>query len=175
MKNLIYITLSIITLQSCVSEKRCLEKFGDISHEVKSDSVRIERVVEYRDTIIEIPGASSVVSVNAPCDTNGILKDFQKSFKDKTGKSTVTVKGSNNTITAECECEGENLIIKKQKERIREFEAITSTKKNTATLTKTKSPWWAKWWLYPVCAIIGWICGALGVHKLIWKLIKGFF
>lgn len=174
MKHFAYILIACL-LTSCVTQERCLEKFGNTASAVSNDSIVIERVTDYRDTVIEVPGATSFAFVDAPCDTNGILKVFQKTFKDKTGKATVTVKAENNKLSAECNCDGEKVIIEKQRERIRQFETSQSSEKNTAVLTEVKAPWWAKWWLYPACIVGGWTCGALGVHKLLWKLIKSFF
>lgn len=174
MKNFAYILIAFL-LTSCVTQQRCIDKFGSNSTEVTSDSIRIERVTEYRDQVIEIPGATSVVMVESPCDTNGVLKNFQKTVKDKSGKATVTVLTNNNTLTAECDCDEEKVVIEKQKQTIKELQSSNSNQTNTQTLTETVAPWWAKWWLYPVCIAGGWTCGALGVHKLLWKLIKSFF
>ena len=71
MNKLITILIGIFLLSSCVTQKRCLEKFPSTNDTIKVVTVRDSIV--YRDTIVKvyIPGEIRIDSVEIPCPDPG--------------------------------------------------------------------------------------------------------
>lgn len=86
MKNLIVLFCGLILISSCVTKKRCAEKFPPEITSFDSSSSTVKII--YRDTLVHdtIPGDTVIVEVEADCDpvTGKLLnKPYTTVYSDK--------------------------------------------------------------------------------------------
>lgn len=148
--------LIIFLSSSCITERRCANKFGTSS---SSDSVRVEIETVYRDSIITIAGDSVHVYLQNPCDSTGQLKPSAFVKESSSGRSRATVVVNQKGIEINCDCDQEKLIITKMKERIEQM----SSQKSEVKIVKP-APRWS--WFYVYTFIGGIVVGFIISLKL---------
>lgn len=116
----------LLLIFGCKAKQTTLEKVI-----TKTDTIFTEKVKE-----IQVP-IESIVTINNPCDSTGILKGFKQRFKTKTVY--VTVEGKNNEIDVKI-----NLDSIKQ-EAVKEYVSKNTSEIETIEIIKYKIPKWV-WW-----------------------------
>ena len=114
---------------------------------VSTDSVRVERVTEYRDSLIQVPADSSWLQALIECDSNGraYLKQIEN-YQVK-GRSTLPeVSIQNNRLQVNCRCDSAAIYIKYA--RIFDRSSRVSKVKETVTVEVNRLTWWQKVRLY---------------------------
>jgi len=162
--------VSLGLLSSCVTQKRCAQKFGDRTEIIKTDSFFRDRLVEVRDTIIKTKLDTVTALIESPCDSNGHLKDF---YIEKKGNNNavIIIESRGDSIYAEARCDSLEMIITKQRETIVQLAFQSTGTKETTTLTVKRVPRYAKWYMIPLYGLIGIVIGYMKPHRLL-RLIK---
>jgi hypothetical protein len=115
---LIFIAILLITLcTSCgVVKDHYVKKYCKPSSNIKDSIVLIYKDsirINFKDSIVIIKGGNIESEINNPCDTNGLLKDFEQRFKS--GNNTTIITGKNGKIYIKSNCEDQ---INKYKEQV---------------------------------------------------------
>lgn len=137
MKKILLILISIISLSSCISEKKRAKICNTCA--VK-DSISYKEIIKLKDTIIYRNIAGPVQYLENPCkllcDSLGKLKPFE--IKTKKNGLTSTIKSVGNSIAVDCSADSLKLVISGLKETVREYSSrkaviryIECTKKHT--------------------------------------------
>ena len=154
-------------LTGCATSKRCAKKWGGNKQVERKDSIVYETV--YEDTTIVLPGDTTKVVVEQPCDSNGILKAFKYRLNTAKKRSTAIVQSRDNRLEVECLCEEERAEITRLREKITEkhFNQV----KETVTLKERYIPWFARLKWFVVFIIASYVAGTIKLHKLILQLL----
>jgi hypothetical protein len=111
------------------------------------DSIRIERVTEYRDTMIQVPADSSWLQALIECDSNGQAYLRQIENYQVSGRSTLPrVSLQNNQLQVNCRCDSAAIYAKYS--RIYDRSSQSSTVKETVTIEVNRLTWWQKTQVY---------------------------
>ena len=153
----------IAAISACATEQRCAEKY---STSFTSDSLKVEIRETVRDTIIYVPGDSAVIYIANPCDILGNLKPniFERVGSNAKSKATVVISPAG--IKVNCECKEEYLIIKQLQ---REIDRLQFHSTKTKAVYKEKNSFWSQFATGTIILLIGYLLGAIGIHKLIFK------
>jgi hypothetical protein len=153
----VVVTLGLIIFlsSSCITERRCANKFGTSS---TSDSMRVEIETVYRDSIITIQGDSVHIYIENPCDSLGNIRPTAIVQRSINGRSTATAVISSEGIAIDCSCDQEKIVIKKMRERINAMRSEKSLQKIVEP-----APRWS--WFYVVLISVGFIGGLIISYK----------
>ena len=126
MKTLSHIVLFaiLILMASCATQRRCAQRFPP--QVVAQDSTSLEKIIEYKDTIITTPGDSVFLHDTLPCP--GV--NYTKEVKSKSGRTTATATIRNNHLSVDCRTDSLELVINSLR---REYN--NSTRNITKTIT----------------------------------------
>jgi hypothetical protein len=110
---------------------------------VSSDSVRIERVTEYRDTTIQVPADSSWLQALIECDSNGraYLREIEGYHTGERSKMP-GVRIQDNVLKVDCKCDSTLIYLKFSK--IYDHTTQTDVRKETVTVEVNRLTWWQK-------------------------------
>jgi hypothetical protein len=136
---LLFCLFTIVFFMSCVTQKRCLQKFPP--QIITKDSTVIKDSTIYRDTTITIPGDSTTIHDSLPCPD----VKYHKVAKSKSGRTTATVDINNGKLTVNCKTDSLQQKIDSLKTHIRSMERYRSEVK-LVPVPKYKTPAWC-WWL----------------------------
>lgn len=145
MKRLITIIILATTISSCVTQKRCNEKFPP--------NEKTETVIEYRDSIIEvkvpvnIPGQVIYLASDLKCDSAGIVRDFK--LKEKKGNVTAIVEVKDGKLTVECKTDSLEM-------EITHMAKVQNVYKSKVTelvheIEKVRAPWYLEYLVWYFC------------------------
>lgn len=112
-----------------------------------SDSSRIERITEYRDTTIQVPADSSWLEALIECDSTG--KAYLKEIAGyKTGKQSTlpSVRIQDNMLKVDCKCD--SVAIYHKLSRIYDHSSQVRVEKETVTVEANRLSWWQKTQIY---------------------------
>lgn len=145
--------LSIVLFTSCVTQKRCAEKYPpEVS--VK-DSIIEKEVITYRDTTIIIPGDTVQIIDTIPCP--GIV--YKKKATSKSGHTTIDVSIDNGKLKVDCKTDSLQQVIDSLatifKDR-QHFKTTTVTYPVPVEIVKYKTPKWAWYLLAFNVVFFGW-------------------
>lgn len=138
MKKIIAAGILLLTLASCVTQKRCLQKFPP--QIVTKDSIVVKDTTVYvtlRDTI---PGDSVVLHDSIPCPD----VQFHKEVKSPSGRTTAKVDINKGKITVDCKIDSLNRVIDSLQVKLKTTEAYHSEVKTVEVpVIKKRTPVWA--------------------------------
>ncbi len=141
MKKIIAAGILLLTLASCVTQKRCLQKFPP--QIVTKDSIVIKDTTVYitfRDTI---PGDSVVLHDSIPCPD----VQFHKEVKSPSGRTTAKIDINRGKITVDCKTDSLSRVIDSLQVKLKTTEAYHSEVKTVEIpVIKHRTPVWA-WFL----------------------------
>lgn len=157
MKILFFISL-IIGFSSCITQKRCLQKFPP--HITTKDSIVIKDSTIYRDTTITIPGDSVQIHDSIPCPD--VL--YHKEAKSKTGRTTAVIDINKGKLTVNCKTDSLQHRIDSLQTKIRSLEKYHTEVKMIpgAERIKYKVPLWC------------WVLLCANLIFIAWRLRKPF-
>jgi hypothetical protein len=138
MKKVIAIGVLLLSLASCVTQKRCLQKFPP--QIVTKDSIVVKDTTVYvtlRDTI---PGDSVLLDDSIPCPD----VQYHKEVKSPSGRTTAKVDINKGKLTVDCKVDSLNRVIDSLQVKIKTTEAYHSQVKTIEVpVVKYKTPVWA--------------------------------
>lgn len=157
MKNILIILLAVVSLNSCITQKRCFQKFPP--QVITKDSIVIKDTTIYRDTTIAIKGDKVTIHDTIDCPN----LEYHKEVKSTTGRTLAVVDIRKNKLQVDCKTDSLNVVIKNLKTKISTLEKYhTEVKIIQAPAPppkiKYKVPKWC-WWL--LLANIGYLCWRL--------------
>lgn len=156
MKRIITAGVLLLSLASCITQKRCLQKFPP--QIVTKDSIVVKDsmvYVTFRDTI---PGDSVLLQDTIPCPD----VQYHKEVKSPSGRTTAKVDINKGKLTVDCKVDSLTRIIDSLQVKIKTIEAYHSEIKTIEVpVVKNKTPLWA--WI---------MLGALSLYFLIPIVIK---
>jgi hypothetical protein len=130
---------------------------------VSTDSVRIERLTEYRDTTIMTPADSSWLQALIECDSNGQAYIRQIQAYRSGGQSLVpVVRIQDNTLKVDCKCD--SMAIYQKLYRIHDQNTRVSTETQTISIQTNRLTWFQKTQIYAF-----WIMALIFLARIIIK------
>jgi len=142
MKRIIAAGVLLLSLASCVTQKRCLQKFPP--QIVTKDSIIVkDTVISIRLVKIPIPGDSVVLHDSIPCPD----VQFHKEVKSPSGRTTAKVDINKGKLTVDCKVDSLNRVIDSLQIKLKTTESYHSQVKTVEVpVVKYKAPGWA-WFL----------------------------
>ncbi|MCO5238882.1 MAG: hypothetical protein M9904_02395 [Chitinophagaceae bacterium] len=152
--------LLIVIFTSCITQKKCAERYPP--HLETKDSIVEKEEIVYRDTTIAIPGDSVGIRDTIPCPDVDYYKE------GKIGRTSVKVNISKGKIKVDCKSDSLQYVIDSLASIHKTKEVFHSeTKGVPIEVVKYKTPSWCWWYLF--------ITGGYVLYrnrKIIYRLIK---
>ena len=138
-KKLLFFSLLIVLAASC----RSAREIGS----TMTDSVRIERLTEYRDTTIQVPADSSWLQALIECDSNGHAY-LREILAYKAGDQAIMpiVRIVDNTLQVDCICD--SLAIYQKISKVYDHTIESRKEKETVTVEVNRLTWWQRTQVY---------------------------
>jgi hypothetical protein len=146
MKLLFVIGLLLLTLASCVTQKRCFEKFPP--QVITKDSVVFKDTTIYVKQKIVIPGDTVTLTDSIPCPD----VKYHKVVKSPSGKTTAKVDIDKGKLTVDCQTDSLTKVIDSLRIEIKTKESYHNEVK-IVEKPVTKAPAWV-WFLLIGVAIV---------------------
>lgn len=139
---LIFIAISVFVFSSCVTRKRCAEKFPP--QIVTKDSIIEKEIITYRDTTITVPGDSVQIHDSIPCPD----VVYKKTATSKGGKTTATVSINRGKLSVSCKTDSLRAVVDSlvTVDKTREVYK-TETVIHEVPVIKYKVPRWVWWYI----------------------------
>lgn len=141
------IILSTFLLASCGSVQESTK-----TQETVSDSTSVNVKEVKRDTVIEVPGDTTKVSIPV-----FDLDEKPQHFESNTKRSSLTIRKVNDTLDIDCKCERYKEQIQLLDKIIKRQRKIITTKKTEKSVPVKFTPWYMK--------ALGWV-GALALFAV---------
>lgn len=130
----------MLGLASCVTQKRCFEKFPP--QIITKDSVILKDTTIYVKQTIVIPGDSVLITDSIPCPD----VEYHKEAKSSSGKTTAKVDISKGKLTVDCKVDSLNKIIDSLKVQLQTKETYHAETKLVEKPVE-KTPAWV-WFVF---------------------------
>lgn len=139
MKRIIATGVLLLCLASCVTQKRCLQKFPP--QIVTKDSIVIkDTVITVRLVKIPIPGDKVTLHDSIPCPD----VQYHKEIKSPSGRTSAKVDINKGKLTVDCKVDSLNRVIDSLQVKIKTTEAYHSEVKTIEVpVVKKRTPLWA--------------------------------
>lgn len=157
----------LLMLSSCYTRKACLDKVCPTTESHRVDSIYTERTVEYRDSIITLPGDTATYIVQEPCDSLGILRDFEATILGELNQAMAVVRGRDNTLTVDCLCAEQKAEIRRLTTQINTLRSQKQTHRQV--IERKYIPWYARWKTIAVGGVALYLAGSLKLHQAVLK------
>lgn len=148
----IIIAILLLGMASCVTQKRCFEKFPP--QIITKDSVILKDTTIYVKQTIVIPGDSVLIKDSIPCPD----VEYHKEAKSPSGKTTAKVDISKGRLTVDCKVDSLNKIIDSLKVQLQTKETYHQETKLVEKPVE-KTPMWV--WFVFGGVILAFIIGLL--------------
>lgn len=137
---LFLILLFSLSLYSCVTQKRCMEKFPPSIDTTIKDSISIEK--EYIDTIVYIPGDSIIIRDTIYCDEDNNVVYIPQTRPSESGRANADISFDNGILNINFKCDSLEYEIEKYKELTRHYKETQKTITKHHIQEKEVIPWW---------------------------------
>lgn len=129
------IAILLLGLASCVTQKRCFEKFPP--QIITKDSVILKDTTIYVKQTIVIPGDSVLIKDSIPCPD----VEYHKEARSSTGKTTARVDISKGQLTVDCKVDSLTKIIDSLQVKLQTKETYHSEIQVVEKPVKKTSAW----------------------------------
>lgn len=147
MKSLLTIGLLLLTFASCVTQKRCFEKFPP--QVITKDSVVLKDTTIYVKKLIVIPGDTVTLRDSIPCPD----VQYHKVITSPSGRTQAKVDIDKGKLTVDCQVDSLNKVIDSLKVTLQQKESYHS---QTQVVEKPvyKTPVWV-WIFFGLLGVAG--------------------
>ena len=163
--------LLLVALSGCYTRQACLDKVCPKTSSQTVDSTHTTTTIEYRDSIITLPGDTARYFYNEPCDSTGVLKAFEASIMGNLNNAIAHIRSRNNRLEVECLCTEQKQEVRRLTTEIKELKERRQTSTEVRTITERYIPWYANWKFIAGLAVASWCAGYFRLHRYAAKAI----
>jgi len=164
-KWLVFLALAMV-MASCVTQKRCFEKYpcaGGADTIIKDSIIFDQRVIV--DTLV-IPADSSMLEILFGCDS--LNRVYVRALNERSSQSVITRwKFSDNTLYYTTSRDSLEKIITSLETRIKEYSSTRIVQKPVTITNNSKFAHFALWWFWISCMVV---LAYLAIKFKVWKL-----